>query len=644
MSIKQNFPTIDSSLNLDFAGSRVVDSRITFTRASAATVTDAQGVLQTVRDNKPRIDFDGNTGECRGLLIEEQRTNLIVYSNDPDYSSWTLSGASIAKNVAIAPDGTMSADKIVENTGSSTHGHYQTLSVSNSTLYTWSAYFKSAERTSVMVYAQSSRTPTAIYNLSTGTVSLTTDSDTTAAATITPAGNGWYRCTITATTVGTTAYFNIAMVVSGNQGYTGNGSSGLFVWGAQVEAGTFATSYIPSITTFTSRASSATYFDATGVLRTAPVNGARYGFGYDSTTQKWVSQGLILEAAATNLFPTSLMSAFAAVQNMDIVSTSIAAIDGTVGNVFKLTPTTANTSMHSIFRNLASSTPSTRCVSVYLKAAGYNYARIYCDGTDPTTGGVIYDLSTGTTSIHSSYAGANRVAYGMENVGNGWYRCWVSGTATNADWYYHIDVADTAAFGSFAGNGSSGVYAWGPQMEIGSVPTSYISTSGSTVTRAADVSTSAATTRSRDSAALIGTNFTSWWKNTEQTYYAEAAQFPATEYGRLIDISDGATQRYSMYRQSGVGTNGINSQLQTTGDSWSTNTFAKFAVSFSSTGISSGFNGTLRTTAGTFTPFTADRMNIGQQSDAFGVWNGHIKKIVYYPKRLSNTQLQALTV
>jgi len=166
MSIKQNFPTIDHSLNLDFANSQAVDSRITFTRASAATVSNAQGVLQIVRDNKPRIDFDSSTGECRGLLIEEQRTNLIVYSNDPDYSSWTLSGARIAKNVAVAPDGTMSADKIVEDTGSSTHGHYQALSVSSSTLYTWSAYFKAAERTSVMVYAQSARTPTAIYNLS----------------------------------------------------------------------------------------------------------------------------------------------------------------------------------------------------------------------------------------------------------------------------------------------------------------------------------------------------------------------------------------------------------------------------------------------------------------------------------------------
>jgi hypothetical protein len=141
MSIKQNFPTIKPTLNLDFANSKAVDSRITFTRASAATVTDAQGIQQIVRDNKPRIDFDGNTGECRGLLIEEQRANL----NDTsplDYNGYYLI---TTPRIAIAPDGTMTAHKMAASSLSSNgHRHEIPHAVVANTVYTHSIYVKAA--------------------------------------------------------------------------------------------------------------------------------------------------------------------------------------------------------------------------------------------------------------------------------------------------------------------------------------------------------------------------------------------------------------------------------------------------------------------------------------------------------------------
>jgi hypothetical protein len=300
-----------------------------------------------------------------------------------------------------------------------------------------------------------------------------------------------------------------------------------------------------------------------------------------------------------------------------------------------------------------------------------NIAYTYSTATTAPDGSVIYSINKNTSYqlIRMSLFNAATISYPATYTLSFWAKT-LSGTGSlmwdigdgvgsaagaaslTTTWQRFTYTMTAASAATFPSGGfidftipDNNTYAiWGAQFETGGTATSYIPTYGATATRAADVSVSAATTRARDSAALIGSNFTSWWKNTEQSYYAEAAQFPATEYGRLIDISDGATQRYSMYRQSGTGTNGINSQIQVGGDSWSTNTFAKFAASFSSTGISSGFNGTLRTNVATFTPFTADRMNIGQQSDSNGVWNGHIKKIVYYPYRLSNTQLQALTV
>lgn len=75
-----NLPSLRPSLLLDFANSRSVDPRITFTRASTATRTNSKGLIESVASNAPRIDFDPVTGECKGLLIEEQRTNLLLNS------------------------------------------------------------------------------------------------------------------------------------------------------------------------------------------------------------------------------------------------------------------------------------------------------------------------------------------------------------------------------------------------------------------------------------------------------------------------------------------------------------------------------------------------------------------------------------
>jgi hypothetical protein len=618
MSIKQNFPTINSSLNLDFANSRVVDSRITFTRVSAATVTDALGVLQTVRNNKPRIDFDGNTGECKGLLIEEQRTNLIIYSNDPDYSSWTLSGASIAKNVAIAPDGTMSADKIVENTATVTHGHYQMLSVSNSTLYTWSAYFKAAERTSVMVYAQSSRTPTAIYNLSTGTVtSIDTAGDTTATATITPAGNGWYRCTITATTVGTTAYHNIAMVVSGNQTYAGNGSSGLFVWGVQFEAGGFATSYIPTTPAFVSRASSATYYDAAGILRTAPANGARYGFGYDSTTQKWISQGLVLEPAATNLIPGSNLFGNTlyteAIWTKTNNSTDVIAPDGNALTTKMVSGTTGNTWYWTELPGGTYAANTTYTHSVWIRTAS---------GTSGNISFTPYPYSGG----------------GAVTVTDQWQRV----TAT-----FTTNGSGTSPYIGFVSpNASRTFYIWGWQAELGSVATSYIPTASVATTRSADVSSSVATTRASDFA-ILDSGFPT---NKNFTIYSEfnSAGFSNT-YPRLIQFENFLAGIYTpsgnaMFLQENLSGNTIFSV-----NAVSPNTWNKFIGGYSSTPntMAISLNGSaVQTSSNTISPsFNLTSMYIGSERGTSNRHlNGWVKNIKMYSKRLTDAQLQALTV
>lgn len=235
------------ALNLDFAGTRSVDSRITFTRASTATRFNSSGVLETVAVNTPRIDFDPVTGACLGLLIEMQRTNLVVRSQEFDNASWSKHGATVTANAIIAPDGTLSADTLVEDASTGVHETVQAATLVVSTQYALSVFAKAGSRAQVRVAGSGggswSLFPQGVFDLLSGTV-LSSSGDRS--ATIQSVGNGWYRCTVYGTATNTNAGITVGVANMGTSSYTGDGTSGIFIWGAQLEAGAFATSYIPT--------------------------------------------------------------------------------------------------------------------------------------------------------------------------------------------------------------------------------------------------------------------------------------------------------------------------------------------------------------------------------------------------------------
>ena len=256
MAIKDLYPSIRPTLDLNFAETRTVDPRITFTRASTATYFNEFGVMRTALANVPRIDFDPTTLECKGLLIEEQRTNLLTYSEQLNNAVWGIASATATPDSTVAPDGAQTADTLVEASGTGVLPRLSwTQTITNATTYSISIYAKevsgSAKRY-LQVYANSGFTQVseggsqgANFDLGSGTVTLTNGFS----ASITAVGNGWYRCSvITSTSNATVAGFRIAlqdsptaqMALSWNP--TGTGSIAL--WGAQLEAGSFQTSYI----------------------------------------------------------------------------------------------------------------------------------------------------------------------------------------------------------------------------------------------------------------------------------------------------------------------------------------------------------------------------------------------------------------
>jgi hypothetical protein len=250
MSISHLFPEEGPTLNLNFAGSRTLDPRITFTRtqttSNGSTYTGRDGLIKYAGPNEPRFDHRYVNGEIEslGLLIEEQRVNSALRSQEFNLSPNLAVNASISPNSAIAPDGTLTADKLVEDNISSIYKRVQQGGFTVSGDYTVSFFVKEAGRYRGYIQLLNTTNASVSFNLQNGTASGIIPSRTK----IEPYPNGWYRVSTSNTfNAGETPTVYIVMLDdTGNPTYIGDGSSGLFIWGLQVEAGAFPTSYIPT--------------------------------------------------------------------------------------------------------------------------------------------------------------------------------------------------------------------------------------------------------------------------------------------------------------------------------------------------------------------------------------------------------------
>jgi len=249
---------------------------ITFTRASGATLLDSDGVLKTASTNIPRIEYDAD-GNRLGLLVEEQRTNLVSYSEQFDNAYWSTSGSFTSTevaNAAIAPDNTLTAEEYT-NLATGTNNLQVNLAVS-ATDYTFSVWLKAKSAGDVGKYVTVG-----------GHISGATHNRVLAQLTA-----DWTKFSVSGTTTAASWFWGVDGRTDGV--FTGlnqtQEEASFYAWGAQLEEGAFPTSYIPTSGSTATRAA-----DVASIPTSA--------FGYNA------SEGTVV-VECTTLYPSNASNGF----------------------------------------------------------------------------------------------------------------------------------------------------------------------------------------------------------------------------------------------------------------------------------------------------------------------------------------------
>ena len=458
--------------------------------------SDGSGDMSVVRaTTATRVNSAG--------LVEIVPYNLLTYSEQLDNADWTKFGISVTANATTAPNGTLTADKIISSSSLVNHLIHNTPKVFSQGDYCFSVYVKAAGFNKVAMRESWSVGFYASFDLTNGTI---IDSSSSQTNTITAVGNGWYRITSTRNFVGDIVLGLIPLEDSYTGGnpltpYVGDNVKGIFAWGAQIVEGSTAKDYLRTETRL-------------NIPRLDYSNGS--------------CPSLLVEPQRTNscLYSEDISNAVWTKDGLSLTANAIASPSG-VQNADLVNETTAN-SQHRIYQNAVSTISGQPITfSAYAKYSGrqYIYLRV-----DDSSGNKIafFDVQNGLVSTLSSGVTAS-----IEDAGNGWYRCIMSvpsvtGSATAEGL---IGLANSTTFPSiYAGNTSIGVYLWGIQIETNSTyPTSYIPTTSASVTRNADV--------------ISKTGISSLIGQTEGTMYFEL-QRNNTDNDTRLQISDGTTSNW----------------------------------------------------------------------------------------------------
>ena len=555
------------------------DGDFTFTRATTAT----------------RVNSDG--------LVELVPYNLVRYSEQFNEGAWVKVNTTITANTTTAPNGTLTADKVIAtNTAYTTRAAYQSFTPILNSIYTISVYVKAAEYTKFAICEIGYGRFAASFDLVNQTATVIGGLSYISSL-ITDVGNGWFRCSVTAN--GSTGGWAVAFVGYPDVGatlstsgvsYAGDGTSGIYIWGAQAVEGTSARDYLRTETR---------------------LNIPRIDYSLGGCPN------ILLEPQRTNLITQSEYYGGSewTKASVSITSNSIISPDGTLSG--SLMTITGGVSDQRIYTNITYS--GTNVVSIFAKASDSKWLSIRIGNNANKW----YDLENGIlggSTLTSGYVDAD-----IQDYGNGWYRCilvFTDNFNTSTRFYPaegNLDITHT----------SGSVYIYGAQAEAGAYATSYIPTTTASVTRNSDVLTRNNIYTNGLISASGGTWFVELRGNRLLTRDANGGIWigdntaAGTSGNTLVFRNGGGTQRLAFGKTI---SGSFTSLFLTTTDT------CKIAIKWNGTTADVFANGVKVVSA---TAFTTTNME-------FLVGNGidvpkYIQQMELFPTPLSDDQLEALT-
>ena len=606
--IKNKYPTTKPSLNLDFANTKSLDPRITFRRGTPGTYYD-------------------------GVTHVKAEENLLSYSEDFTDSSWLKLGTALETTTEIAPDGSQNAYFLKQNSANSQHAIYARDLADLGKTYSISIYAKAGAVSRILLGSVFTN-ESVLYDLSSGEFErYTYSSKLIKSYNMESAGNGWYRCSIVYESATSDNGMGLYLL-DDNDGvaFVGDSSSGLYIWGAQLEQRDSVTAYT---STMREDGTSAPITKYQPKLMTAAADTAR--FDHDPLTGE--SKGLLIEEQRTNLIPYSedFDDDYWTHPRADVYEHVIAP-DGTRSAAELVANTSASGGM-SIYKQTVTTISSPFTVSCYFKKGDNNYAAIFNNDGVGSGANQYFDIFNGAVESGTTFGSVSFTIddASIQDVGNGWFRCSV--TITTDATSVRSQFAPSLPTGD-GSNLSCTIYEtrgflWGAQVEVGSFATSYIKTSGAP----------AGTVRSADNASITGENFSSWYRQDEGSLYVETSTFDTRSGNSRITFSDG-TNNNRIFTANGdyalfVQTNGgikveINSNLLI-------NQYVKKAIGLKENDFAVSVNGVDPIIDSSGTLPLVDKVGFWNINQSGTQINGHIKKLAYYPQRLTNEQLQNLT-
>jgi hypothetical protein len=402
-----------------------------------APTTFANAITHTRASTATMVDSDG--------VLKWGPHNLLTYSEQFDNAAWTKADATVTANAAVAPDGTTTADQITYTTAPDSRV-IESINVSAGE-YTFGIWIKGTAGETITLELEPA----------VNQVTLSAD---------------WVLYTLTQTLAAGSTIIRLIR-------RAGDTALTVYAWGAHV----YRSDLGGMVDNPDQSAGFETYVPTTSAARYLPRRGHHVWNG-----SAWVNEGLLHESEArTNLLTYSVVtSANWPFTNVSIAYNSASAPDGST-TAAKVTETAA-TSNHNV--NSPNATISSGAVtgSMFLKKGERQYVRLRLGDTTAALR-AWFDLDAGVVTAEDR-AGSARIT----DVGNGWYRCSITedtNTASSSSAQLQVFLqSESGTQTGYTGDGTSGLYVWGAQLEAASTPSSYIPTnSGSTVTRAADVLT-----------------------------------------------------------------------------------------------------------------------------------------------------------